>query len=384
MVARQITGSIQEVSRFYPIVYLGGPRQSGKTTLLRSLFGELPYASLEDPDVREFALRDPRRFLGGYPAGAILDEVQQAPELFSYLQGLVDANKNLRFILSGSQNFLLVEKITQSLAGRAGLLTLLPFNRAELGGFNLEFSLDEFLWKGGFPGLHDKRMPPQLFFSNYVQTYLERDVRSLKNIGDLNAFHKFLKLCAGRSGQLLNLSTLANEADLSVNTVKSWLSVLEASYVIFLLPPWHQNLNKRVTKMHKLYFCDSGLLCYLLGIQSEEQLATHYHYGAIFENAMLVELYKKRTTAGQRPQFYFWQDSNKNEVDLIIEEAGKVKAVEIKSGQTARSDLSKSLVLWNKITGNLPENSFVLYAGALRQERAEGTLLPWQEAVESL
>lgn len=383
-IARSISAQVQEVHRYFPIVYLGGPRQSGKTTLLRQLFSELPYVSLEDPDVMAFASEDPRRFLGDFPSGAILDEAQRVPTLFSYLQRMVDEQPERKFILSGSQNFLLLEKITQSLAGRVGLLTLLPFSVAELEQEGIAPDLNGLLLQGGFPRIYEQEMPLRLFFPNYVKTYLERDVRLIKNVGNLGQFHNFLKLCAGRVGQLLNVSALANEADVSVNTAKAWLSVLEASYLIFRLPPYFQSFNKRITKMRKLYFLDTGLLCHLLGIEDEVQLKTHFAYGAIFENAMLLELYKKRYNANQTPEFYFWRDSNGNEVDLLMMQQGKLRPVEIKIAQTVRGSLFKGLVYWKKIAGETSEAPILLYAGASKMNRKEGLVLPWKEALTEL
>ena len=381
-IPRTISPQIEEVHRYFPIVYLGGPRQSGKTTLLRHLFEDLPYASLEDPDVLAFAQSDPRRFLGDFPQGAVLDEAQRCPVLFSYLQGMVDEKPGRKFILSGSQNFLLMEKITQSLAGRVGLLTLLPFSVDEQERGGMKPTLHSLMLKGGFPRLHQERMPLELFFPNYVKTYLERDVRLMKNIGDLGRFHNFLKLCAGRAGQLLNVSALANEADVAVNTAKSWLSVLEASYLVFRLPPYFRSFNKRIVKMRKLYFLDTGLLCHLFGIRSEEQLKTHFAYGAIFENTVLAELYKKRLNANHRPEFYFWRDSNGNEVDLLMAENGKLLPVEIKAAQTPRGSLFKGLAYWKKLAGEKGGEATLIYAGEMKMQRDEGLLMPWRDALD--
>lgn len=382
MIPRLLADSVRELIKYFPVVYVGGPRQSGKTTLLRHLFPDLPYASLENPDTQLFAIQDPRRFLESFPDGAILDEAQRTPLLFSYLQGIVDANKNLHFILSGSQNFLLMEKITQSLAGRVGILTLLPFSLEELPvDISSDLSPEKWAWQGGFPMLYDRGTPPHLAFPNYLETYLQRDVRLLQNVGDLNQFNRFVRLCAGRAGQLLNLSTLAKDADISVNTVKSWLSVLEASYLIFFLQPYHENFNKRLIKTPKLYFTDTGLLCNLLGINSEEQLGTHYFYGNILENMLLVELYKMRTHRGNRPQFWFWRDSNGNEIDLLIEEGGELNAVEFKSSKTFNTRHFSGLSWWQKTTGFAADNSTVLYLGDQEFVTEYGRLLPWRKAL---
>jgi uncharacterized protein len=384
-VPRAIYPALESLRQYYPIVYLGGPRQAGKTTLLRHFYSDLPYVNLEDPEVRLLAEQDPRRFLSRYPNGAILDEVQRVPHLFSYLQVLVDEDRSRKFVLSGSQNFLLMERITQSLAGRVGILNLLPFSFEEL--LPTEYapaSLDQFAWQGGFPGLFDPKTPPDIFFGNYLQTYLERDVRMLKNVGDLTLFTRFLRLCAGRVGQPLNLSTLATDLGLSVNTVKAWMSVLEASYLIFYVAPFHQNFNKRIIKAPKFYFFDTGLLCYLLGIATPAQLGTHHYYGNIIENALIANWYKKRTNAGQRPVFWFWQDQQGNEVDLIIEEQGQLKAIEIKSSQTFNTRLTSGLKRWAALSAELHPNNFLVYAGDQSTPLEQGELLPWYEGLKKL
>lgn len=375
MIARQITPAITELLQYYPIVSLSGPRQSGKTTLLRWQFPEMPYISLEDPDERRFALSDPRGFLDNFPKGAILDEVQQVPELFSYLQTRVDMNKSLRFLLLGSQNFLLLEKVTQSLAGRVGLLHLLPFSLEEMPNTDLH----TWMWKGGFPALYDREMPPRIFFPNYLQTYLERDVRLVKNIGNLLDFERFMRLCAGRVGQLLNLSALAADAGISVNTAKSWLSILEASFAIFLLAPYHNNFNKRLVKMPKLYFYDTGLLAYLLNIEQPNQIGTHFAVGHIFENLMLAELTKQFLHAGEHPQFYFFRDSNGNEVDLLIISKGKMFGVEVKYGKTLNADFFKGLRYWSNLSGIPPEQCFLLSGGDVGSIRSEGSVVSWRQ-----
>lgn len=385
IVSRQISTALGELERYYPIIYLGGPRQAGKTTLLKRLYPELPYANLEDPELRLLAEQDPRRFLKDFPKGAVLDEAQRAPHLFSYLQVMVDADRQLQFVLSGSQNFLLMENITQSLAGRVGILNLFPlcFNEMEGTPFSPP-DLEHFIWRGGFPGLHEKQIPPSIFFNNYMQTYLERDVRLLKNVGDLTLFNRFLRLCAGRVGQPLNLSTLATDLSLSVNTVKSWFSVLEASYLIFYLPPYHNNFNKRIIKTPKFYFFDTGLVCHLLGIGSPAQLETHHAFGNIVENAIIADLYKKRSHGGKRPVFWFWQDQHGNEVDLLIEGEGDLKAVEIKSSQTFNTRLVSGLSKWSQLSGTPSQHNFLVYAGHQEKELEQGKLLPWQAALSVL
>jgi uncharacterized protein len=373
MIARKLALQITELLRYYPIVSVSGPRQSGKTTLLRHQFPDLPYRSMEDPDQRRFAITDPRRFLDQFPNGCILDEAQLAPELFSYLQTHVDLNPEIRFLLSGSQNFLLMEKITQSLAGRVGLLTLLPFSQEEVP----PVTLDSWLWKGGYPRLYDREIPPDIFFPNYLRTYLERDVRTLLNVGNLLDFERFLRLCAGRTGQLLNLSALASDTGISVSTARAWISVLEASYTIFLLPPFHNNFNKRIIKMPKLYFRDTGLLSWLLGIMEAGQLSTHFAVGAIFENAIVSELAKQFYNRGKLPQFYFFRDSNGNEVDLLIEQGPALHAIELKYGKTVNPDYFKGLKYWTRLTGSPEGAGIVVYGGELASGRQEGRVVPW-------
>jgi len=378
MINRILSSQISELLRYYPIVSISGPRQSGKTTLLRHQFPDLPYHSMEDPDQRRFALTDPRGFLDQFPEGSIIDEAQLAPDIFSYLQTRVDLNPALKFLLSGSQNFLLMEKVSQSLAGRVGLLTLLPFSRVEMP----VAPLDEWLWKGGFPALYDKKTPPNIFFPNYLRTYLERDVRTLLNVGNLLDFERFMRLCAGRSSQILNLSSLASDTGISVNTAKAWISVLEASFTIFLLPPYHNNFNKRVIKMPKLYFWDTGLLSWLLGITAPTQLATHFAVGAIFENAVIVELAKQVYNHGDLPRLYYFRDSNGNEVDLLIEKGPSIHAFEMKYGKTVNPDYFKGLHYWAGLTGSPTAYGTLIYGGDIGSNRQEGRIVSWNALQE--
>ncbi len=382
IIPRLLTDSVRELEKYFPVIYIGGPRQSGKTTLLQYLFPDLPYASLENPSTRLLAQDDPERFLASFQKGAVLDEVQRVPDLFSYLQGFVDNNPSLRFILSGSQNFLMMEKITQSLAGRVGILTLLPFGWEEVPeGIRSTLTAERWAWQGGYPVIYNRGTPPRLVFPNYMETYLQRDVRQLQNVGDLNQFNRFMRLCAGRAGQILNMSLLAKDADISVNTVKAWLSVLEASYVLFFLHPYHKNFNKRLIKTPKLYFFDSGLLCHLLGITEMEQLDNHYYYGNIMENMLLSDLYKRRSHRGKRPQFWFWRDSNENEVDLLIEEGSGLKSVEFKAAKTFNTRHFSGLAWWQKTTGYSARDSCVIYLGEQEFLTAHGKLIPWKKAM---
>ncbi|MBK9983752.1 MAG: ATP-binding protein [Saprospiraceae bacterium] len=373
MISRNIGLQVKKLLRFYPIVSLSGPRQSGKTTLLRYQYPTLPYASFEDPDVRRYSMSDPRGFLDQFPKGCIIDEVQLNPEILSYLQTRVDLNAKLKFLISGSQNFLLMEKVTQSLAGRAGLLTLLPFSRNEMPMPVLE----EWIWKGGYPALYDRNIPPKTFFPNYIQTYLERDVRTLLNVGSLLDFERFLRLCAGRSGQLLNLSSLASDTGISVNTAKAWISVLEASYTIFLLPPYHNNFNKRMIKMPKLYFWDTGLLSWLLNIDLASRITSHFAVGSLFENAIIVEMAKQYFNRGETPSFYFLRDSNGNEVDLLIERGNSIKAVEIKFGKTINDDYFRGLNVWAKVSGQPLKNGYLIYGGEHESIYKGFHVMPW-------
>lgn len=380
MIPRHLASSVQELHRYFPIVYVGGPRQSGKTTLLQSLFAHLPYVNLENPDARQLAEQDPRRFLDNYPAGAILDEAQRVPHLFNYLQGYVDQNVSLRFILSGSQNYLMMESITQSLAGRVGILNLMPFSYRELPEpIQSTLSPEQWAWGGAFPALFDRQIPPHLFYANYLETYLQRDVRQLKQVGNLSQFMKFIQLCAGRVGQVMNLSSLANETDLAVNTIKSWLTVLEASWLVYILPPYYKNFQKRLIKSPKLYFTDTGLLCYLLGIKTLEQLQQSPFYGNILENMLVMEQVKAQTHTGNRPEFYFWRDSAGNEIDLVFEHHLKLHAIEFKAAKTFNTRFFSGLKKWQSLTGTNPEQCSVYYLGDQSFDTIDGRLVKWNE-----
>lgn len=388
MIQREISSKALSLAKKFPIIVVIGPRQSGKSTLVKHLFAQKPYVSLEDPDIRLLVETDPRGFLSNYPDGAILDEVQRTPKLFSYLQGIVDAkNQEGMFILSGSQNFLLLESITQSLAGRVAILKLLPFSTKEL--LPTEFknlSINELIFNGFYPRLFDKKIEPSDYYPNYIQTYLERDVKTLKNINDLNVFTRFLKLCAARIGTVLNYSSLANDCGISVNTVKSWISILEASYVLYLLPPYYQNLGKRVIKSPKMYFYDTGLACALLNIQSAQQVESHYLRGGLFENLVLIEILKHYYNQGKNAPCSFWQDQIGREIDLIIENTeGGITAIEIKSGMTISSDYFKNLKYWEKSnTESVNAKSYVVYAGSLSLQTQDGLLVPFSDLITKI
>lgn len=361
MIPREAAKTIVRLSKGFPVITLTGPRQSGKTTLARAVFADKPYLSLEDPDVRQMAFDDPRAFLGRLPDGAVLDEIQRTPELLSYLQTQIDADGRMGlFLLTGSQQFGLMSGISQSLAGRSAFVELLPFSIPELNSSNIRpTDLDAMLFSGGYPPLYDRDLSPREWFPAYV----ERDVRQLLKVQDLESFQRFVRLCAGRSGQILNLSSLATDCGITHNTAKSWISVLEASYILFLLRPHHANFNKRLIKAPKLYFYDTGLLCWMLGIQEKNQLATHPLRGNIFETFVVSELMKTRLNRGERPSLHFWRDSNGNEVDVIVDMGIKLMPIEIKSGQTLNREFFIGLERWLELAGDKACNPALIYGG---------------------
>ena len=397
MVPRQLAAALTRANAQYPIVTLTGPRQSGKTTLLRETFPQHQYVSLEAPDERHYATEDPRGFLARFSTPVILDEAQHVPLLFSYIQVLADERGATgQFILSGSQNFLLMRQITQSLAGRAYVGHLLPFSAAEL--HRLPFrEPDELMadipeptaetlraddWPslaaaGFYPPVHDRGLQPFEWASQYFQTYLQRDVRSLTQVGDLEAFRRFVLLCAGRAGQLLNLSSLGNDCGVSHETARRWLSVLETSFVVFRLPPHHQRFNKRLTKSPKLYFVDTGLLCYLLQIRDADELATHAMRGAVFENLLIADLAKRSFHAGLEPRLAFWRDHRGNEIDLILNTGGGAIPVEIKSGATVASTFFKGLRYWQSIAPD-PHPGVLAYGGDQSYRREGAAVVSWR------
>ncbi len=379
MIIRTLSEHIKSAAQTMPVVSITGPRQSGKTTLAKSVFPNYAYANLENLPTRQFASENPIGFLKQYPNGLIIDEAQYIPELFSYIQVEVDQSRqNGRYILTGSQNFLLMEKITQSLAGRVAVFNLLPFSIQELEvtPFQLKNPF-EYIVKGFYPRVYDQNTPPEIFYPSYLLTYLERDVRLLKNIGNLAAFERFVRLCAGHIGQIFNQTSLANDTNFSLPTIKSWLSVLETSFVAFLLPPYFRNYNKRLLKTPKLYFYDTGLACSLLGIRTATELENHPMRGPLFENFIVVEYMKQFLHHGHRPGCYYWRDNSGNEIDLLIEQAGQIYPVEIKSSQTLKPEFFKNLQFFQKISGTPAEQSFLIYAGTENQQRTHGNARSW-------
>jgi len=380
-IKRALEIRVKKLVKEYPIVAITGPRQSGKTTMIKKMFPKKKYVSLENIDTRNFAIEDPRGFLDMYSGGVIIDEVQNAPELFSYLQEVVDTNKQMgEFILTGSQNFLLMEKINQSLAGRVAIATLLPLSVKELEGTKFsEYSVDEYILRGLYPRMYDSKIEAQEWYNNYIQTYVEKDVRMMKNVGDLVTFHKFIKLCAARVGQILNLSSIANDLGITHNTAKEWISILEASYIVFLLQPYHSNFDKRLVKMPKMYFYDQGLLAALLDIDTIDDVKRHPFRGGIFESFIITEIIKNKLNIGQSAGVYFWRDKIGHEIDCIFENGMKKIAIEIKSSQTVNSEFFKNLEYLKNISKNYFSESFLIYNGVEEQKGKSGHVMNWRE-----
>jgi len=385
VIDRNAAAKLVDLARTFPAVTVTGPRQSGKTTLCRALFPDKPYVSLEAPDRREMARSDPRGFLHGVAGGAILDEVQRVPEILSYLQELIDENPAPgRFILTGSANLSLLAGISQSLAGRTALLTLLPLAHDEVARFgDAPNDVEEALWRGSYPAVYDRSVDPNDWYAAYIASYVERDVRQLLNVTDLGMFQTFLRLCAGRCGQLLNLSALAADIGITHNTARAWISVLEASYVAFRLPSLHANITSRLVKTPKLHFFDSGLVCSLLGITEPEQLRTHPLRGSIFETWAVAEIYKQRAHAGKAPSLSFYREAKGIEVDAVVEGPRRLCAVEIKAARTVAADFFRGLDAFRQKMASDPlartVDSFVVYAGIEGYRHRDTTVLPWNE-----
>ena len=379
MIPRAAASTLQRLAQGFPVLVLTGPRQSGKTTLAKSVFSDKTYISLENPDERAFALQDPKRFLQRFPQGAVLDEVQRCPELLSWLQAWVDERGIMGdFVLTGSSQFDLMVGVTQTLAGRVGRVELLPLCADEMAtSQKAPADLNAALFQGCYPALYDRDVSPPDWFANYISTYIERDVRQLVAVRNLTQFQTFVKMCAARSGQLLNLTSLGADCGISSVTAKQWLSVLEASYIVSLLQPHHRNFGKRLVKAPKLYFCDVGLAAWLLGIRDATSLDTHAARGALFETYVVSELMKQRLNAGQPRDLYFWRDSAGNEVDVVIESAQGLQAIEIKSGSTFASDWTDGLKKWQKFAGDESIQPSLAYGGTDSHEREGVQVWGW-------
>lgn len=385
MIPRTIEPTLHSLAGSYPVVTVTGPRQSGKTTLCRKAFSDKAYVNLESPDMRQFAVDDPKGFLAQYPGGAILDEIQRAPHLLSYIQVIVDEKKESgQFILTGSQQFEVIDTVNQSLAGRTALLKLLPLSMSELGGLADVADLDRLLLTGFYPRIYDSGLNPTQAMGNYFETYVERDLRQLITIKDLSLFEKFIRLCAGRVGQLLNLQSLANDVGISHTTARGWLTILEASYIVFLLQPWYSNIGKRLIKSPKLYFYDVGLASFLLGLETSAHVSRDPLRGNLFENLVVIEALKYRLNRGKRSNLSFYRDSSGNEVDLLIEIGPDIFPVEIKAGATISGDFFKGLKNFSKIKPELPWGGGVVYGGAESQIRSEAKVYPAWEVEKML
>jgi len=380
MIKRDMEVTIRRFANQYPVVTITGPRQSGKTTLCRMVFGEKPYVSLEDLDERDFAWNDPRGFLARFPDGAVLDEIQRSPDLLSYIQGIVDEKgRPGQFVITGSQNFELLETVSQSLAGRTAIARLLPFSLSEIRKLKPgSFHMNEAIYSGAYPRIFDQGLDPTEALSFYFNTYVERDLRQLINVRDLARFETFLKLCAARCGQLVNLSSIGNDCGVSYNTVKSWLSILETSYIIKLLPPYHRNLGKRLIKTPKMYFVDTGLASYLLGIQKVGHVSTHPLRGALFENLVFSELLKNRFNRGKTDNLYFLRDRTGNEVDFLLDYGTSLDLLEVKAGQTVSRNFFSGTDYYRRLYKET-RNCLLVYGGDESRVQEGVKLIPWKD-----
>lgn len=378
-IKRKIESTILEAAKYFPVITVTGPRQSGKTTMLKQIFPHLHYYSLEDLDTRSFAMEDPVRFLHLHEDGMILDEVHNYPELLSYIQGIVDEQPHKKFVLSGSSNFALLKKVSQSLAGRSGVFELMPLSIEEVKG-QIEYvdDADQLLYQGLYPAVCSCKNIPKFLYPSYVKTYLERDVRDLLNVKDIRLFNLFLKLCAGRIGSVFNASEIAGEIGVSSKTIQAWVSILQASYVVYLLPPYFENSRKRLTKSPKMYFCDTGLACTLLGIESAEQLAFDKMRGHLFENLIVVELLKRRLNEGKESNLYFYRDSNQNEVDILVNNGSSLDAIEVKSAMTYNPSFEKALLKVNEWVNPPVGKRTIIYAGTLEDDKGDIRLLNYR------
>lgn len=378
-IKRKIESTILEAAQYFPVITVTGPRQSGKTTMLKQIFPHLPYYSLEDLDTRAFAMEDPVRFLHLHEEGMILDEVHNYPELLSYILGIVDEQPQKKFVLSGSSNFALLKKVSQSLAGRSGVFELMPLSIEEVKGqVKYVDDADQLLYQGLYPAVCSGKNIPKFLYPSYVKTYLERDVRDLLNVKNMRQFNMFLKLCAGRIGSVFNASEIAGEVGVSSKTIQAWISILQASYVVYLLPPYFENSRKRLTKSPKIYFCDTGLACCLLGIESAEQLAFDKMRGHLFENLIVVELLKRRLNEGKESNLYFYRDSNQNEVDILVDHGSSLDAIEVKSAMTYSPSFEKALLKVNDWVNPTVGQRTIVYAGALEDDKGDIRLLNYR------
>lgn len=362
-IPRTMSSAIKEAAQYFPVITLTGPRQSGKSTLLRHLYADIPYFSMEDPDIRITVKNDPKGFLSQFPDGVIIDEVQNVPELLSYIQGIVDNDPKRKFFLTGSSQFGLLRSVSQSLAGRSAVFELLPLSLSEIASEDNGDSVDEILYRGFYPAVWSGKNIPKLLYPNYVKTYIERDVRDLLAIKDLDLFQRFVRLCAARIGSIFNASELSNELGVSVNTVNSWVSVLQASYLIYLLPPFFTNTRKRLTKSPKIYFTDCGLAAYLLDIDSPPTLNRDKMRGHLFENMVIMDFLKDAYNAGRNGGLYFYRDSNGNEVDLLIKNGSEYDCYEIKSASTFHPDFIKGLKSFEKAFPGMTHKATLIYSG---------------------
>lgn len=386
MIPRQAQTAARQLAQGFPIVAITGPRQSGKTTLAQATFPDRAYVSLEDPIELEFVRTDPRGFLNRFVDGAVIDEAQRHPPLFSFLEGLVDRRRRMGdFVLTGSQQFGLRAGISQSLAGRVGLLQLLPLSFGEMKDARIApDDLDQALLRGGYPPLFDRRISPSLWFPNYVGTYVERDVRQILGVRQLDLFQRFVRLCAARTGQLLNLSSLAVDCSIAQSTAREWLGVLESSYLLIRIPPYHRNFGKRLVKTPKLYFLDTGLAVWLMGIRDAATLSTHPLRGALFETWVVSELIKRRFNAGQPAELHFWRDHVGQEIDIVIETPAGLQGIEIKSGASVVPEWLRAARRWNELVQGEARPTRLVYGGEDSHVRDGCPLIAWREAATSL
>jgi uncharacterized protein len=380
MIRRKVENILLEMAKHFPVISLTGPRQSGKTTLAKTVFKDYSYVNLENIQNRQFALDDPRGFIRQYKEEVIIDEAQYAPDLFSYIQETVDENRiNGRFILIGSRNFLLSQSISQSLAGRTAVFTLYPFSYSEIKETDYGTSdLDELIANGLYPAIYSENLDPVYWYLSYINTYIERDVRNILNVSNLSDFQRFLKICASRTAQIVNLSSLAAEIGISHPTVKSWISVLEGSHIIYLLQPYFRNFGKRLIKSPKLYFLDTGLVCSLLGITGKDQVRNHFMKGALFENFIITELIKERSNQFLPPNLWFWRDNVGNEIDCIQQDGDTLKLIEIKSGETVNQGWFKSFGYFDRVETEFQKKYFLIYGGYQNQQRSDISVLGWK------